>query len=424
MICFCYLPMDTESIHISPFETSLGLNILMYIFLALSNMLLSGTYLTNLSKRYPIKSGDYSEIRSGFIQAIVSSVPFFCQNTAYFLIENLPALSISCKSILLITGISFCFLSTRIPKNIILENNISKYLASMVTVCFLSFISIYLGDILSVALVSLSVIILLALLKKVFSTPIQPSNEPHSADISQNGMLDALTLLLFPLEIILENIMIIPETRKKTYSIKMSSKILFSPFCMAIISLYYFKKSHEIEWLVYSVMVSLGISTTIYILYKKLQIVNVFTIYSILVSCIVQYFISDQIIKVTRNISNITALSIPHSMFIFVVPALSLSSICIQTGFIRAGFHKRSLLSVYFFAIINMIINTAVNSIFQRDAFVHEPKIKYTVGGIFVLLILTLFDIFRLGERFTRNNWILPAYNIVQECIIEFSHLK
>lgn len=424
MICFDYLPMDIESIHISPFDASLGLNILMYIFLALSNTLLSSTYLINLSKRYPIKSGDYSEVKTGFIQAIVASIPFFFQNTTYFFTQDLPVLSISCKSILFISGISFCFLSTKTPKSITLENSVSKYLASMALISTISFISMYFGSILSTILLALSVLILLVLLKKAFSTSIQPSNEPHTADISRNSVVNALKLILFPLEVILENIMIIPDSRKKSYSIKTSSKVLFSPFCIAVLSMYYFKKAHEILWLVSSIIASLAIGTAMLFLYKRLHIASIFTIYSILMSCIIQYFIFDQLIMVANNISRIMSYRIHHTLFVLIIPLLSTSSICIQTGFIRAGFQKRSLISIYFFAIVNTITSIIINSMAQRNTFIRESKVKYTFGGIFVLLILTLFDIFRLGGRYTRNNWILPAYNIIQECIIEFSSLR
>lgn len=416
--------MNIESIQISPFNTSLGLNILMYIFLALSNTLLSSTYLVNLSKRYPIKSGDYSEVKGGFIQAIIASVPFFFQNTTHFFTQNLPVLTVTYKSILFITGISFCFLSTKIPKSIILENHISKYIASMLIVCFVSFISIYFRNVFSIMILGLSVVVLLVLLKKVFSTTIQPSNEPHSADISQNSGLSLLTLVLFPLEIILENIMIIPDSRKKSYSIKIPSKVLFSPFSIAMLSVYYFKKVHDMQWIISSTFVSLAVSMLIFFLYKKLHFINIFTIYSMIVSCIIQYFIFDQLIKTVNNISEITEINMNHTVFGLIIPLMSISSICIQSGFIKAGFHKRSLLSIYFFAIINIIIGVIINSMVLSDAFDFKSKIKYTFGGIFILLMLSLFDTFRLGERYTRNSWVLPVYNIIQECIIEFSPLK
>lgn len=404
--------------YFTPFNSSFTLNIISYILLSLITALLSIGYTVEIVKRHPIKSESNSSIISGFTQGLLTALPLLFLNTFTITEKNEVGVNISYKAILFITGLSFTILSLKNTTKIMFEKRV---LGLITLLSIISFCSYFMTNItFGIFYFFFSIFILFYIIKKLFSIPETFINEPTTVDLTTSSTLDLLSIILLPFDIIFENLIIISDTKRKVFSMPIFSKIFFSPITVMLICLYYTNRILNIKWLSVSLVCSLILSTLILKTYKKIDNNYVLNIYSAAVVLLIQYLLFDQLLISIKNISNILETGFDDSIIVFGVAIASFPSLCIQSSFIKRGFHGQTLYSLLYFPSISIyLVNLATFSFNSLNITMNYNNfIKSAFIGTIALVAIILAQIYKNNNRFSSNNWKLGIYTIVQDAII------
>lgn len=410
--------MDQEIYSFNIFISSVTVNLLSYFLLLLTAILLSNEYIVQLARRHPFKAENDHTAISGFIQAIIASFPSLIVNTLHFSSESRSVLCASYRSVLLATALPLVILSLKASPKISLMGPSTIVLGLLTLISLASCFSLTLPLIPGVIFIICLIIAAGYSLKKLFHTPDLQSNEPNSTELSSGIFTNALSIALMPLEVIFENLIIVPDTRAKAYSIGLSSKILFSPTTLALFSLYYYDKILSPMWLLYAFVPAMLLSGAIMLIYKKIGYPYILNIYGIICSILIGYFILDLAVKITQNLADIFDIDLDKISYLLIIPLLFLPSLCIQKSFISNGFYRRTLYSILYYPFLNIFITNIICFSFSRTNEGMDVLTRCTLGGILALLLLTLLGVYKNNGHFNSSNKLLAIYSVLQDYII------
>lgn len=170
------------------------------------------------------------------------------------------------------------------------------------------------------------------------------------------------------------------------------------------------------------------VSALVTFVYKRLGYSYILNAYSAVISLSVQYFILSQALRATKNLSEQLEADIDKAMAFLAVPLVSLPSLCIQNSFIKRGFRRQTLYSALYFPCVNIYATNLLAYIFNTvgtesaanagSNAVLSESVRYTLGGVATLVLITLLDIYKNSSRFRSTNWRLGMYSIFQEYLI------
>lgn len=414
--------MGTEIYEFDPYKSFLVVNILSYIILALLSILLSNGYIVQLARRHPIKCENNSNAITGIMQSIITATPIFFINLFHITSDTVKTLELSYHTILFATAFPWVLFSVKSFAKRALK------LSSITHFAFFSlfaFLSCFLGHIdgpvraLCITLIGLSVTYVL---KKLMSDRGHPANDPDTPGVASTPTPGILPYLIIPFEVILENIIPIPDMKYKLYSLPMSLKIFFSPIAFYLACLYAHVTSPTIMMIFYTTLGGLSIGTIMYYLHKRTAYGYTLNIYSTIIALLIQHFISSQIIKTAINLSNI--FSIPEEMGIlfFAAPLISMPAILIQCSFISRGFYNQSLYSLLYFPSLTMCTSNLLAMIANLKNTENELLLtrgmKGTCGTITLLICGILLKTYMCNNRLTGQEGALAIYSMIQNYVI------
>ncbi|ELA42851.1 uncharacterized protein VICG_00166 [Vittaforma corneae ATCC 50505] len=412
----------------NPFDSSIFINLMAYVLLFLTTSLLADGYIVQLAKRHPIKSENHNGIMAGFMQSLISTLPFTLISILHFPGNGFSTLAMSYKSILLVVALSFTILSLKNTMKVVVQSECLPLFGALYLFALSSCLVGHFQATAGAISITAAGLIICYILKRLFAVPESSLNEPNSVEISSTMFSEVITLTLLPFEIVLENLIIIPDTKLKSYSLPLPFKIFFSPATFSLLSLYYYGKLLDLNWLFAAATVSLVSSAVITFVYKKVQYSYILNVYSAIVSLSIQNFIFNQALKITKNLSEQLEIDIHKAMTFLAAPLISMPSLYIQNSFIKRRFHRQTLYSAFCFPCANIYVINLVAFIF--NIFVSgnsaNPKMdlalngsmRYTLGGITALMSIVLLDVYKNNSRFRPTNWRLGIYSILQEYLI------
>jgi hypothetical protein len=274
-------------------------------------------------------------------------------------------------------------------------------------------------------LIAISGTIMLYIIRKLFSTVELPTNEPNAAEISSNLSLKLIILLLLPFEIIVENLVIIPDFKRKVYSLSESSKIFFSPVTFSLFVLWYRNDIMSISSLLVAIVVSMAISISLFSISRKINYPYILNLYSFSILLAIQSLIFNQILKTVMNISYHLEIDAVKTISLMIIPIFSLPSLSIQSSFIKRGFFKQSLYSFFYFPCLNVYINCIIIQLLKTfgliTGFSYNEDMKTSFYGSMGLLFISLIQIYSNDNKFTSAYGILGPYSIIQDAIISIT---
>jgi hypothetical protein len=413
--------MQTILENFKPFDSSAELNIFAFSLLALLTLHISKSYLLDLAKRVPMKSQRFNIFTSSSIQTALLSLSSIMIIPLYFTDSHYLIPQVTGFNILFFSGFSITFISLYLTKKISFDSSLINKLISLSIITINSCI-LHLFDFRYKYLVHfvLSLIALVGLAIQFKSSYISVI-EPNTIVTNTVFPKDFLTKALFLFEIVLENIIMIPESVMKKYSLNLKIKMVISPLIVNTLLMKYFNipfsLTNCLALIVLSSILSWGL---IGCALKKVEpsiSFNVIKIYGFIVTGTLLSLIFHQTLKITQNLVDIFNISPFVVIPALLGPVIAIPSIVLQTHFIKSGFQMRSFLSIILYISFNVLVNNIFQSILVSNAR-SLSDLWSSYSSISLLIFLVIYDIFKNEKKFTKWCWYYGTYSIMQGYVI------
>jgi len=411
--------MDPVIPSLRPYDSSKLINVTAYVILALISILLSNGYIVQLARRHPIKYENNSIPRTGLIQCMLAVIPVLFMGIFHITNDTSTTLELSYHTVLFATALPLLALSAKASSKIVLKPEAMAHFiiltVSALLTCFIGYLNVVLKVIYVIALL----VPITTSIKRLMAI-VHLSNEPRTSEPSHVSLSDLLAYAVIPFEVILENLIIVPDMKRKLYSLPMPLKMLFSPAAFLLMCLYAHTSTATLLMVCLTLLGALGVSATIYL--ARARYGYVVNIYGALVALLIQHFISSQVIKTTVNLANIFDIRQQAAMLFLAAPLVSLPAVYIQCSFISRGFHSQSLYSILYFSSVAMCLSNLMammGDMKNSDTGLILTRVMRGTSGCTTMLVLgVLVMIYMCKYRLTAHSGIVGIYSMIQNYVI------
>lgn len=417
--------MDSNAFKAKPFSSSLELNIALYIILTALNILISKFYLLELTKRHPLKFENDNQVKAGLVQSLFSLIPTLVFS-AFTITSHHPSyLKSSYSSILLSTSLITSIAACKPKRVLLMDLKAIKLFMLLMLIAALSLFIIGSGMPLAISAFLLILLVDICLICKILNNPVTIGCiETEATEITDPNYLstDILRTLLYPFEVILENLIIIPDSVSKPYSLNPMSKVLMSPISMCFLSIIYFNEALSVYSVLFMIVSSLCATLLLLASSKIRRIGYTMNLYSFFVCALLYYFLFDTSLEVASSIGNLINLSKAQVATFIISPQLVIPPFCIYKYFMRAGFYKRALYSASYSVILNLTITHFAASVILPGAdfrnIFQSGDLRVSSMGILVHQSLIFANLALQKGRLQRTNCLLSLYILAQDYLI------
>lgn len=417
--------MNSDAFKARPFDSSVGLNIVLHVVLSALNILISKFYLLELVKRHPLKFENDNQLKAGLVQSLLSLIPSLVFSIFSGTKHHSGYLKSSYSSILLACSLVTAIVAWKSKRVILVDLKAIKSFAILTSIAVFSFPIIGSGRLLYIP-ASLSILLMAScLIIRILNNPVTIGSietETTEVVVPSHQNTDILRALLYPFEVVLENLIIVPDSISKPYSLHLTSKIVISPIAACFLSVLYFNQALSIYDILFIFIGSLCTILLLLTASKVRRTRYAVNIYSFLICALLYYFVFDTSLETATNIGNLMNISKAQAAALLISPQLVVPSFCIYKHFIRTGFHKRVLYSAFFGAIFNLIITHLVSSVLLPDADLwnvfQSRDLRVTLMSILVLQTLIFANLILQRGKFQLRNCSLSLYVLLQDYLI------
>lgn len=416
--------MDYNASNIRPFIFSSGLNIMLYAILTALNILISKHYLLELAKRHHFKFQIDNQVKAGFVQSLFSLIPALVFGT-FCGKDNLNYLKASYSSILLTSSLVTAIIAWKHKKIILLDLKAIRSFAILASVSASSFFIIGLGRKLSIYLAISVIMVVGYLIRKLLCSPTtigSVETEVTETVLPNHFGTNVVRSLLYPFDMVLENLVIIPDSVPKPYSLSMPYKTIVSPLSMLLLSILYFNELLSIYSILLMSISSLCVISLLFASSKIRKIRYLTNLYSLFVCGLMYYFLFDLLFESSANAESLLGISRMQVAALLVSPQLAIPSFCIYKHSIGMGFYKRALYATFYNAIFSLTVTHLVGSVMLPDAtFLNtfqSGDLRATLMGILAFQILIFANIILQKGRLQLRNSSLCLYVLIQDYLI------
>ena len=398
-----------------PFNSSFELNIFLYILLSLLTIHISNSYFLESVKKVPMKSERFNLFVSAIFQSFFISTPSFILlpflSTPY--VQYIPRLN--GFFVLIASGFSVSALALYLNNRLSIETSVLNNMIGLFAMAACSSILQLFDFKYKLFVHLLFAIATIIVLVFQFKSSFISINEPNASRITSLYPKNFMTILLFPFELILENVLIVSTPKVKKYSGNIHFKMIASPLFFEFLAFKYFEIPLTILTCFVSLLIASLVSSLLWLNYLKNQ--KFIDCYGFLTTCLVLGFIFGSIFEISKNLAIILKVPMKIASLMMVGPIASIPSIFVQSHFIKTGFQQRTLFSIFYFLSTNLIVSNIVHTLFvENKEFCND--LKSTYGGIIALMGLMIFDIIKNHKKFTEKCSYFGVFCIVQECVI------
>lgn len=402
-----------------PFSSDLGMNMFSYALLTLLTIYLSCFYFLESVKRIPMKFERFNLCVSSFIQTLFLSFPAFIFHSQFFSSQSQYVSCVNGSHLLIVSGFSVTFLAFCLSRKLLMEKAVLYKVIglSLITAnsCMLTLLDFEYKLYIQILFLILAIIGMIIQFRLVLGSVAEPVS---SFSLNESWAKEVFSYLLFPFELFFENVLIIPNTRTKKYTCNIFVKAILSPLFFTILLVTYFNISWSLPIFLISGLICSSISSFLILCHSKNP--SILLSYGLTSICLLFGLIFSSLLQISINISEIMNVSKYIAIPLLLSPVISIPSISIQTHFIKAGFHLRTLLSIFYFLISNLILsNTFQSLIFNQREYYYYLKPSYIC--IITLIGLLFFEIIRNKMKFTPTCGYYGLYAIIQEFVLLFT---
>lgn len=398
-----------------PFDSSVELNILSYLVLTLLTAHIANSYFLELSKRVPMKSESFNLFVSSFIQTLLLSIPSIILSSFFFTKDSQYTPRTNGFYILIVAGFSITYLALCLNRRLSAESGVLNKMIGL-SILAINSCAFHVFDFQYKFQLHLlfTAVALIGLVSQFKSSYIFVT-EPSASRINSLFPNNLLARLLFPFELVLENIIVIPDSRIKKYTFNIYAKLIASPIFFVVLAMEMLKTEHSIMNIAIALLISSLITALLIFCYTRKN--KFLHAYGFISTGLLLRFIFTNVFEISENFSVMLGISKTAGIPLFLSPIIAIPSIAIQSYFIKSGFQQRTYFSIFYFVCFNLLISNTIQSYFLTDS-VFYNSLRSTYFEIIALMGLLIFDVLRNDRKFTKKCWYYGAYCIMQECVI------
>jgi len=370
-----------------------------------------------------------NHVKSGLFQSLLSSVPILVFSIVSKINAYQGYLKASYSLVLAEFFLVMFLLVWKINRNIKLPLKVVKYFTVLSIFPLVSILNFFQNPtsriIYNFCVLLISVFFTWKLWKNAAYSSEERSETTELPALRDN--IDLFRMLFYPFEIFLENTVIIPASATKKYSLSKTTKRIFSPLLISILSILHFKPSLSIQKYIILSLVPLSCTLILVMSSHIRKIAFLMSIYSFSVCSLIYFCIFDLVLQTSSNLVHAGLFSPYVAIILLIIPQIALPYFYIFKHFIKIGFLKKSLYSAFYSVNSNVLLINFVEVVCSLNAnaqpfslLFDENFLKITIMSIFILQNLVVGNICAHKGKFARRNLAISGAVLLQDWAVSF----